>query len=571
MRYSRLFTKTLTQTPKSVKSPSYQLLMQGGFLRPMSKGLFSLTPLGMRVMRNLTRIIDEEMQALGGQEVQVPLVNPRDMWIQSGRDALIEDDMVRFRDREGRELVLAPTHEEAMVELLRQGLRSYRDLPVFLYQFQTKFRDEERTRCGMVRAREFVMKDGYSFHRSFADLNNFFPRVFAAYERVFRRCGVEVIPAEAGVGYMGGDRSYEFLMPSRCGDDYLVRCNACDYAANEEVAVGAKEVFHEAPRDLSREDVSGEKSVNAAARARGISRERVLKTMLFRSGEALVVAVVRGDHEVSEEKLSRVAGIPIHGQATAEQLTIHGLIGPWLSPLSLPQECCERLLVVVDDAAADSSNFVAGTNVRGEIALNVNFGRDFGGDIVADIISVPEGAGCIHCNRGSLERVRAMELGNVFRLGDFYTRAMNFRIREESGRRTYPHMGSYGIGMGRLMAAIVDSNRDDRGIVWPMEVAPFRVFLMSIGKSLSVRDMVDRVYRDLGPDVLLDDRHESISHKLKDADLLGIPLRVVVSRTSVETGVLELAMRHSEKVLQVPEDELFETIDAIVEGRHVYV
>ena len=571
MRYSRLFTKTLTQIPKSVKSPSYRLLMQAGFLRPMSQGLFTMTPLGMLVMRNIKRIIHQEMQALGGQEVMAPLVNPRDLWIQSGRDALIEDDMVRFRDRSGRELVLAPTHEEAMVELVRHGLRSYRDLPVFLYQFQTKFRDEERSRCGTVRAREFVMKDAYSFHRTFADLNNFFPRVFAAYRRIFERCQVPVVPAQAGVGYMGGDRSYEFLMPSRCGDDYLVRCTQCDYAANEDVAVGVKDHIHEPPRAMETVELSGESSVNSSARTLGIPRGRVLKAMLFRSGEALVMAVVRGDHEVSEEKLASVAGRPIHGQATTEQLAAHELKGPWLSPLSVPETARANMIVVIDDGAADSSNFLSGTNQPGVVARNVNFGRDFGADMVSDIVSVPEGAGCVHCANGTLERVRVMELGNIFRLGDFYTRAMNLQVREEGGRSVYPQMGSYGIGLGRLLAAIVDANRDDRGIIWPMEVAPFQVFLMSIGKSLSVRAMVDRIYEQLGHGVLLDDRHESISHKLKDADLLGIPLRVVVTRESVENGVLELALRNQASTYRVQEHELVDTIQSIVKEQQRYV
>ncbi|MFW5826681.1 MAG: proline--tRNA ligase [Alkalispirochaeta sp.] len=572
MRYSRLFTKTLTQVPKSVKSPSYRLLMQAGFVRPVSQGLFSMTPLGMRIMRNLKRIIHQEMEELGGQEVLTPVVNPREIWLQSGRDGLIEKDMIRFTDRGGRDLVLAPTHEEAMVEMLRSGLRSYRDLPVFLYQFQTKFRDEERPRCGTVRAREFIMKDAYSFHRSFTDLNNFFPRVFASYTRIFQRCHVPVIPAQAGVGYMGGERSYEFLMPSRCGDDFLVRCTNCDYAANEDVAVGVKDHHQEAPLPLSREELADAHSLNAAAASLNVPRDRILKAMVFRSGETLVMAVVRGDQEVSKEKLAVVIGRPIHGQATAAELSEHGLLGPWVSPLHIPEAARNGAMeVAIDDGAADSSNLFAALNERGAVARNANFGRDFGADHVADIVSVPEGAPCIHCNAGTLERMRVMELGNVFRLGDFYTRAMKLRVRAEGSGSIYPHMGSYGIGMGRLMAAIVDANRDDRGIIWPMEIAPFKVFLMAIGKSLSVRDMVDRVYASLGSDALLDDRHESISHKLKDADLLGIPVRVVVSRESVDTGMVEVALREQPEPFRVHEHELSATITSIMKeyGSHV--
>ncbi|MFW5695769.1 MAG: proline--tRNA ligase, partial [Alkalispirochaeta sp.] len=540
--------------------------------RPVSQGLFSMTPLGMRVMRNLKRIIHQEMHVLGGQEVLTPVVNPREIWAQSGRDSLIEKDMIRFSDRGGRDLVLAPTHEEAMVEMVRYGLRSYRDLPVFLYQFQTKFRDEERPRCGTVRAREFVMHDAYSFHRSFTDLNNFFPKVFASYTRIFQRCNVPVIAAQAGVGYMGGERSYEFLMPSQCGDDYLVRCTQCDYSANEHVAIGVKDHHQEPPLPFERVEVPEAHSLNSAAGALTVPRERLLKAMVFRSGDSLVMAVVRGDHEVSEEKLAVVIGRPIHGRATAAQLTAHGLAGPWVSPLHIPDAARTRgMEVAIDDGAADSSNLFAALNERGVVARNANFGRDFAADRVADIISVPEGAVCIHCNTGTLQRMRVMELGNIFRLGDVYTRAMNLRVRDEGSGSVYPHMGSYGIGMGRLMAAIVDANRDDRGIIWPMEIAPFTVFLMAIGKSLSVRDMVDRVYESLGSDVLLDDRHESISHKLKDADLLGIPVRVVVSRESVDTGMVEVALRDQARTFRIHEHELAATLTSIVEENRSHV
>lgn len=560
MRYSRLFTKTLNQVPKSVQSPSYQLLMQGGFLRPVSQGLFSMTPLGMRVIRNIKRIIHQEMHTLDGQEVSVPLVNPRELWRRSGRDALIEEDMVRFRDRNGRDLVLAPTHEEAMVDLLEQGLRSYRELPVFLYQFQTKFRDEARTRCGTVRAREFLMKDAYSFHRSFTDLNTFFPRVFRAYRRIFERCQVETIAAQAGVGYMGGERSYEFLMPSRCGDDYLVQCDHCGYAANEEVAVGVKEARHQPPLPYETLPMADSRSFSAAARQLECTRSEVLKAMVFRAGAKLVMAVVRGDQEVSEEKLARVLGRPVHGRAAVEELAAAGLSAPWLSPLSLPGSADGLLVTIIDDAAADTSNLTAALNAPGAVAVNVNFGRDFATHHVADITTVNEDAACKHCIPGRLRRIRAMELGNVFRLGDYYTRSMGTRMQDEQGRDFYPHMGSYGIGIGRLMAAIVDANRDERGIVWPAEIAPFQVFLMSIGKSIAVRDMAERLYAGLGHEVMLDDRRESISHKLKDADLLGIPLRVVVSRDSVDSGMLELALRDQNSTYRVPEEELVDTV-----------
>jgi prolyl-tRNA synthetase len=564
MRYSELFTKTLRQVPGRVRAPSHRLLLQGGFVRPVSKGLFSYTPLGVRVLHRITAIIREEMNNLGGQEVLVPVVNPLEMWAESGRDSLIERDMIRFKDRAGRELVLAPTHEEAMVELMRSGARSYRDLPQFLYQFQTKFRDEAKTRCGLVRAREFVMKDAYSFHRSFAELNNFFPRVFAAYNKIFRRCGVSVVAAQAGVGYMGGQRSYEFLLPSECGDDFLVSCNHCGYAANEDVAIGQKWSHQETPLPLRVVEVPERHSLTVVRQLLEVPRSKMLKSMLYRSLNGYVMAVVRGDQEVSEEKLAVVVGAPIIGPAQKGQLDELGLLGPWLAPIELPESARPHLTIVIDDACAESSNMLTATNRAGRVYVDANFGRDFDADWVSDISRIPHGATCRHCGIGTLEREKAMELGNIFRLGDFYTRKMNYWVREEDGKKTFPYMGSYGIGLGRLLAAIVDANRDEQGIIWPAEIAPFRVYLMSIGKSLPVRETVEAIYAELGDQVLFDDRHESISHKLKDADLLGIPLRVIVSRDAVQEGYVEVGIRRDGRTQRVHRDELAATVDALL-------
>jgi prolyl-tRNA synthetase len=568
MRYSRLFTKTIRQVPKDIRSPSHRLLVQGGYVRPLGQGLFSFTPLGMRVIRNLQQIMREELEELGGQEVLTPLANPRDIWESSGRDSLIEQDMVRFTDRGGRRLVLAPTHEEAMVELVRDGIRSYRDLPVLLYQFQTKFRDEARIRCGLVRSREFIMNDAYSFHRTFTDLNGFFPRMFAAYHRIFERCSVPVTAAQAGVGYMGGDRSYEFLMPSECGDDYLIYCDGCGYAASGDVAVGDCETVQETPvpmEPVRALEESGIGSMNALRQELEIPRSRMLKAMLYRTVDKAVMAIVRGDHEVSEEKLTQVIHRPILGRADEDTLRELGIAGPWLSPLDIPEHALASLLVVIDDVAAASTNMFAGSNEPGLCYRNVNFGRDFEAKHVADIIRIPESSGCCHCDDGVLRRTRAMELGNVFRLGTYYTEAMNLVVRDDHGRLVYPHMGSYGIGLGRLMAAIVDINHDDRGIIWPAEVAPFSVYLMAIGKSASVRRSAEEIYETIRPVTLFDDRFESISHKLKDADLLGIPIRVIVSRESITDGVVEVALRTGEEPQKVPLAELKATIDSILE------
>ncbi|MFW6215161.1 MAG: proline--tRNA ligase [Alkalispirochaetaceae bacterium] len=563
MRYTRLFPKTLREIPKEIQSPSYRLLLKAGYIRNLGQGLFSYLPLGRRVVRNLKRIIHHEMIDLGGQEVMVPVVNPFELWHRSGRDQLVSANLARFTDRAGRELVLAPTHEEALVELVRIGLNSYRDLPAFFYQFQTKFRDEEKTRCGLVRTREFLMKDGYSFHRSFAELNSFFPRVFAAYQRIFTRCGLDVIAADAGVGYMGGDKSYEFLMPCDCGDDILVSCPNCGYSANAEVAVGTKEIPREVPAAMEEVHTSGATNMRRLAKALELPTSKLAKAMLFRTGEGFAMLVVRGDYEVSLEKASRVLGAPVNRLAYRGEVEALGFPMGYLSPLDLPalSEEAAEVTVIVDTAIADTPNLVFGANRPEHHYLNVNFGRDFEADKVADIARVAEGARCVYCD-SPMETVRAMELGNIFRLGDFYSRRMELSFRSQNGRLVYPFMGSYGIGIGRLMAAVAEKHHDENGLVWPLRLAPFKVFLMAIGRSLKVRELTGQLYEELGEQCLYDDRQDSISRKFKDSDLLGIPFRVVVSAKSVTDGEVELTDRATGESRTVAVSELTDHLNA---------
>ncbi|MFP4407504.1 MAG: proline--tRNA ligase [Spirochaetaceae bacterium] len=567
MLYSRLFPKTLREVPKEIQSASYRLLLKAGYVRNLGQGLFSFLPLGRKVVRHLKRIIHQEMIALDGQEVMVPVVNPFELWHRSGRDELVAASLVRFTDRAGREMVLAPTHEEALVELVRMGLNSYRDLPAFFYQFQTKFRDEAKTRCGLVRTREFLMKDGYSFHRSFAELNNFFPRVFAAYERIFERCGLEVIPAEAGVGYMGGDKSYEFLMPSECGDDLLIRCPNCGYSANSDVAVGTKEIPREVPESMEEVHTPGATNMRRLSKALALPTSKLAKAMLFRTGEGYAMLIVRGDYEISLEKASRVLGTPVHRLAYRGEVEALGFPLGYLSPLDLPgvSEAAAKIAVVADTAIADTPNLVFGSNREEYHYLNANFGRDFEAEQVADIAMVGEGARCVYCDT-ELERHRSMELGNIFRLGDFYSRRMELHFRTESGKLVYPFMGSYGIGVGRLLAAVAEKYHDEKGLNWPLRLAPFHVFLMPIGKSPKVQQLTERIYEELGEQCLYDDRQDSISKKFKDGDLLGIPYRVVVSARSVVNGEVEVTHRATGEREAVAVEELSEYFGSLIEG-----
>ncbi len=564
MRYSRLFPKTLRAVPKGVTSPGYRLLYRGGFIRNLGRGLFSFPPLGVRVLHRLEAIIRAEMNALGGQEALAPVVNPIEIWQRSGRHHLVDSDMVTFKDRLGRDLVLATTHEEAMVEMVRTGMHSYRDLPVFLYQFQEKYRNEERTRNGLIRSREFIMKDGYSFHRSFSDLNNFFPKVFRAYQRIFAVCGLDVIAAEAGVGYMGGEKSFEFLAPSSVGDDYVIVCDKCGYAANREVAVGVNNTRltrSGRPREMKKIHTPGCDNMARLAERLELPRSALAKTMVFSSGGDLIMAVVRADFDVSVEKLARVIGTSMLRRARPEELTERGLCPGFVSPLNLNGEA----VVVVDRLAADTSNLVYGANVDGAHYVDVNFGRDFDADAVGDIARADPDAECVHCGGPLVER-RAIELGNIFRLGTVYSEAMELVVNDEHGRPIYPYMGSYGIGMGRLIAAIVDAHHDDDGIIWPVSVAPFHVYIMSIGKSFAVKDAAEGIALDFGDEALYDDRHESIGTKFKDFLLLGIPFRIIVSVATASDGTVELFDRRNGETEKVSVGSVRSHVEARLEG-----
>ena len=557
MLYSRLFTRTERQTSRDIQAPSYRLLLRGGFIRPLAPGLFSFLPLGQRVMRNIEAIIRREMEKLGGGEISIPLANPVEIWQLSGRVDSVGSDIIRFTDSAGHDLVLAPTHEEAVVETLRTSLSSYRDLPLFVYQFQRKFRDERRTRHGLLRLREFLMKDGYSFHRNFSDLNNFFPKVFAAYERIFRACGLDTIPVEAGVGFMGGERAYEFHVPSPLGDDVIIQCEGCRYTANRDIAVGHKSTYSEKPCDMKLIDTTDCNSMTKLSRFLDLPKHKLAKAMVFRTPHRLVMAVVRADFQVSTEKLTQVCGEPITGLAKSSQLSAAGLHPGFFSPIGMEES--DSLIFVVDDAVANTPNLVFGANQPDKHLLNVNFGRDYEVCRVADIARITKLNPCLHCG-GELREQHSIELGNIFRLGTYYSQRMKLEIQEEHGKRVYPYMGSYGIGLDRLLAAVVERHHDRKGIVWPFHLAPYSGYLLSLGKSLRVRELTESLHREFDDIVLYDDRTESISTKMKDAELLGIPYIIIISPDTVTNGRVEVIERRSGETKRLTTDRIEEVL-----------
>ena len=563
MRRTDLFLQTLRENPAEAEIAGHQLLLRGGYLQPLGAGLFSLLPLGQRVRAAVERILREEMDALGAQEVSLPVVQPAELWQESGRYAQIGPELARLTDRAGRDLVLAMTHEEVVTDLLRKTIGSYRQLPVTLYQIQTKFRDEARARGGMIRAREFVMKDAYSAHASQADLDRFYPLVVAAYHRIFARAGLPVHTVGSESGMMGGSEAHEFMYLSEAGEDQLLFCENGDYAANRQVATFRKDDPGAAdPLPLQEIATPGTTTIASLAALLGIPATATAKAAFFVAspGDRLVFAVVRGDMEVSESKLAALVGAGDLRPARPEEFEPAGIVAGYASPIGI-----RGAYVVVDDLAARSPNLVAGANRAGYHLLNTNVPRDYIPDLVADIAAAADGAPCPQCG-GALRLRRGIEVGNTFKLGTRYSDALGATFLDETGQQRAIVMGSYGIGVGRLIACIAEAHRDERGLAWPASVAPFAVYLAALDLQLDhVRAVADSLYATLqgaGIEVLYDDRDERAGVKFNDADLLGMPLRATISRRSLERGMVELKARTATEASSVPLEGALEGVRA---------
>jgi len=541
---------------------SHQLLLRAGFIRPLVTGIFSYLPLGWRALRKIERILCEEMDRIGCQEVHLPVVQPAELWQRTGRWEEIGPELAHFRDRTDRDLVLAMTHEEVVADLVRQEVRSYRDLPRMVYQIQTKFRDEPRPRGGLIRVREFTMKDAYSCHTDFADLDAFYLQMYAAYERVFSRCGLEVLAVEADTGIMGGAASHEFMVLNGQGEDTLILCPACGYAANREQAILDK--GQSVDSSLARiEEVAtpGCKTNAQVADFLGVPIQQTLKAVFYtseRTGQVVLV-VIRGDLEVNEIKLYHVLSGEMLHPATAEELEAAGIVAGYASPLGL-----NGLRVVADNSITMGADFVAGANREGYHLTGVNYPRDYRVDVLADIALVQRGQPCAHCG-GELEEQRGIEVGHLFKLGTRYSEKLGATFLDSRGRVQPVVMGSYGIGLERLLAAIVEQHHDAQGMVWPWSVAPYHIHLLSLGRDEAVVAWAEALYRELQKasvdrpspyEVLYDDRSESAGVKFNDADLIGLPLRLTVSRRTVAQNAVECKLRsHGEREL-VPLDAL---------------
>ncbi len=545
MRLSQLFFATLRDDPADAEMPSHRLLLRAGYLRQLGSGLYSLLPLGFRVNKRVEQVIREEMNAIGGQELEMPVIHPADLWRESGRYDQIGPEMARFKDRGDRDMVIAMTHEEVVTDLLRDIIRSYRQLPVRLYHFQTKFRDEPRSRGGLIRVREFVMKDSYSCDRDDEGLDASYWAHHGAYVRIFERLGLEAIPVASDVGMMGGSLAHEFMVLNPAGEDVLVLCDSCGFSANRQVAT--VDVPRAAPEpELALEEIEtpGTTTIAELATFLGIDASRTAKAAFFTAGDGrLITAIVRGDRDVNETKLSNVAKVAGGLRpATIDEIHAAGMEPGYGSAVG-----AHDTFVVVDPLAAGSPNLVAGANRVGYHLRNVNLGRDFQADLVADIDNAREGDPCPVCGHPVILR-NGIEVGNIFKLGTRYSAALGATYLGEDGQAHPIVMGSYGIGLGRNVACIVEAHHDEKGIAWPDEVAPYPAHLVSIGANKEPR--VGELAKELhdgaaasGREILWDDRDESPGVKFTDAELLGMPWIVTISPRSLAAGGVEVTRR----------------------------
>jgi len=563
MRFSKLFGKTLRQAPAEAEIISHQLLLRAGMIAQESAGIYSYLPMGWRVLRKIENIIREEMDEVGGQEVMLPVLQPFEFWQQSGRDVSFGKSLFTLTDRKDHVLALGPTHEEVITDLVHRYVQSYRDLPLLLYQIQTKFRDEPRPRGGLLRVREFIMKDLYSFDADETGLGLSYQRISQAYRNVYGRLGLPTLMIEADSGAIGGKESHEFMVVTETGEDEIILCSDCGYAANVEKAKFVKAVGGTVEGDQSSgygeekagnllplEEIAtpGTESIEEVADFVGVPAGQTIKAVFYYADGEFVFVVIRGDLEVNETKLRNLLKCTELRLATEDEVKEAGIVAGFASPIGV-----EGVRVVADDSITLGHNFVVGANRSGYHCKNANYPRDFQVDLMSDIALARPGDSCPKCE-GRLSLARGIEVGHVFKLGTFISERFGASFLDKDGKSRPAAMGCYGIGLGRLLAAIVERSHDDKGIIWPLTVAPYQVYLCALYLDEPlVLPAAERIYQELqerGIEVLLDDRAESPGVKFNDADLLGIPLRLTLSPRTLRSEGIEAKWR-TEKETQL--------------------
>jgi len=548
MRYSKGLFPTLKETPAEAQAASHKLMIRAGMIRKLQSGAYSYLPLGFRALQKVKQIIRQEMEAIGAQEVLLPALQPVELWKKTGRYETLGEDMIKFIDRHGKENVLGPTHEEVITHLIANEIRSYRQLPITLYQIQTKFRDETRPRFGVIRSREFIMKDAYSFNKTEKDLDLDYQKMYQAYNNIFQRSGLDTLAVEADTGVMGGDVSHEYMVLAESGEDKVLWCPACKYSASIEVA-GCLDNTDEAD-DKGQEEVKevatpGETTVEKIAKLLKKKPVNLIKTMVVLVDDKPVVALVRGDGELNLGKLRsylKANSIEMADETVIKKVTA-GPIG-FSGPVGL-----KGVKIIADYQLRGMKNAVTGANKKDAHLTGVNIKRDFTPTDYADLRYITKDDPCPKCQAKKATIKNAIELGHLFKLGTKYTKSLGATYLGENGKSQDIIMGCYGIGVNRIIASVIEINHDEAGIIWPIEIAPYQVALVSLAKGEDkVREVAEAIYQELlaaGIEVLYDDRDERPGVKLKDADLIGLPLRITIGERNLAEGKIELKLRSS--------------------------
>lgn len=590
MKMSQLFGQTLRDAPAEAEVASHSLLMRAGFIRPLGAGIFSYLHFAKCSMQKIETILRDEMDKIGGQEISMPVVQPADLWKETGRWYQIGPEMSRFSDRNERDMVLAMTHEEVVADLVRREVQSYKHLPRLIYQIQTKFRDEPRPRAGLIRVREFTMKDSYSLDTDWDGLDKQYRLHYQAYFNIYHRCGLDVIAVKSDPGMMGGKLAHEYMYLNPIGEDTLILCDGCGYSANRQIARFQK--VPAAPEELKPIEkvlTPDCKSIEDLANFLDVPKSKTAKAVFFvatipqdpkglsrplgSEDEQFIFAVIRGDLELNETKLANAIGARELRPATEDEIKAIGAVPGFASPIALTPPPISRktgdgrgVRVVIDDSIPSSANLVAGANESDTHLLNTNYSRDYSADIVTDIAAANEGHACPECSR-PLRAARGVELGNIFQLGTRYSDSLGCTYLDKEGHSQPVIMGSYGIGVGRLLACIAEEHHDEHGLIWPVTIAPFQVHLVLLrGKGTpQAEETADSLYAELqaaGIEVLYDDRDESPGVKFNDADLIGLPIRVTVSERALGQGGVEMKLRAKADKVILPLEETLARLES---------
>ncbi len=565
MLASKLFSPTLRETPADAEVVSHQYMLRAGFIRKMAGGIYTYLPLAWKTLRKIETIVREEMNKAGGQEILMPIIQPSEMWEETGRWKVYGDEMFRLKDRHGRNYCLAPTHEELVTTLVKGDVNSYRQLPLLLYQVQNKYRDERRPRYGLMRGREFIMKDAYSFDIDEAGLDIHYQSMYDAYSNIFTRCGLSFRPVEADGGAIGGSNTHEFMVLADSGEADIVHCPSCTYASNVESAKPAVVI---APKEEMKElivvDTPEAKTIEAVATFLGLSLDKTIKAVVYKADDLVVLSIVRGDHSVNEVAVQHLVNSSLELEmAEAEDLEKFGLTAGFISPVGLSQK--DGFAIVVDESVLHMYNCVGGANKVDAHYANINPKRDFNLDdiLVGSIRLIGENECCPECG-ATLLSSKGIEVGQVFKLGTKYSESLGATFLDQNGRPTPMIMGCYGIGVSRTMAAAIEQSHDEDGIIWPVSIAPYEVVIVPINaKDDVLMEISTSIYNKLLDekiDVLLDDRKERAGVKFKDADLIGYPLRITISKATAETNDVEIRVRKSKEVIVVPMNEITKTV-----------